>query len=350
MMDPLKFDEILEINGNRLTKKYIQSLSKQGKLSLVEPIFNILRRTGFIFMDDHLKIKKSWDRLVNHEPDLENDTVFNNSSLATDVCKFFCHSFYKVTEANKPNMIENFNDDKKLKRIIQNRLGLDWLDDDEKGPGVNEAFNLSFKMIAFQGQRSMRMVSATSMFKPSIAKYICMKYSLPGEMVGDYSAGFGGRMLGAISCGRKYIGTDPLTAPELNSMKKFFKFNDAKLINICSEDYKGEENSIDLYWSSPPYYNQEFYSDDLAQAYNKGEDYFYNIYWAKTLQNVKYMLKPGKWFGLNVKNYPKMLDMAIDCFGEVKEKVGLRTIRSHLGKTAGIEKYEYIYMFVNDKH
>ena len=349
-MAKLKFDEILEVGGNKLTKKYIESLSKDERLDLVDPIFNILRNNGFIFMDDENKIKKSYSKLVEYQPDLNSDSLFNNSSLGTDICKFFCHSFYRTTERGKSSIIDNFYDDSKLKRVIIYRLGLDWLDDDDRGKGVNEAFNLSFKMIVFQGQRSMRMVNATSIFKPAIAKYICMKYSQEGDLVGDYSAGFGGRMLGAISSGRRYQGIDPLTVPELFEMAKFFKFSNlVKLVEQGSECFVGEENSLDLCWSSPPYFDQEYYSDNKYQAYNNGEDYFYNIYWKQTLQNCKFMLKPGKWFGLNVKNYPKMLDMAKDEFGSIMDKVALKTIRSHLNKTAGTEKYEYIYMFINNK-
>ena len=129
----------------------------------------------------------------------------------------------------------------------------------------------------------------------------------------------------------------------------FFGFKDYKIINSGSEAYYGEENSIDLYWSSPPYYDQEYYSGDINQAYNKGEDYFYNEYWNNTLKNVKRMLKPGKWFGLNVKNYPKMLSMAKDYFGDPSEEVRLRTIRSHLNKQVGVTKYESIFMFINNK-
>ena len=239
-------------------------------------------------------------------------------------------------------MLDLWDKDEFLYKLIRNRLVINW------NSNVNETFNISHRMM-IQGMRSMRAVPSITMFKPSISKHICMKYSNPGDIVFDYSAGFGGRMLGATSCGRKYIGTDPLTIPELKNMAKFFNLSDVNLITTGSEDYRGDKNSIDLCWSSPPYYDQEYYSSDISQAYNKGEKYFYDIYWAKTLQNAKYMLKPGKWFGLNVKNYPKMLEMAQDYFGDIVEKVGLRTIRSHLSKTAGIEKYEYIYMFINDK-
>ena len=352
----MKFDKILEVGGHSLTKHYIQSLSKEDRHALIDPIFNLLRTTEFIYPDDETAIKKSWAKIKDHVPDLSTNSIYNNSSLATDICKYFCHSFYKATEPGKPTMVDNFYDDMKLKRIIENRLGLDWLDPDEAAdgtirPGVNEAFNLSFKMIVFQGQRSMRFVNGTSMFKPTIAKYMCMKYSQEGDVVGDYSAGFGGRLLGAMSCGRKYIATDPLTVPELEKMAAYYNFDNYKLIHSGSEEYRGEENSVDLYYSSPPYYDQESYSENCSQAYNRGEDYFYNEYWRKTLQNVKHMLKSGKWFGLNVKNFPKMLEMAQEEFGEVVETVALRTVKSHLTKTKDSDdvKNEYIYMFKNMK-
>lgn len=346
----LKYSEIIEINGHKLTKQYIQSLSKEERLKLIDPIFVVLRETGFIYPDDIDKLKKSWKKLIEFKPDLNNNELFNNSSLATDICKHFCHSFYNATEIGMPTLIDNFNNDEKLKKIIFNRLGLSWLENDGNGPGVNEAFNLSFKMIVIQGQRSMRMVNATSIFKPSIAKYICMKYSNEGDMVGDYSCGFGARMMGAVSCNRSYIGCDPLTTNELEEMARFFDFKNYKLIKSGSENYCGEENSIDLYWSSPPYLDKEMYSNDLSQAYNQGKDYFYNIYWKKTLENVKYMLKPGKWFGLNIMDkYPQMIDMAKEQFGEIKETIGLKTVRSHLTKEKGVEKFEPIYMFRNPK-
>lgn len=64
----------------------------------------------------------------------------------------------------------------------------------------------------------------------------------------------------------------------------------------CSEDYKDSEDSIDLAFSSPPYFDQEIYTDEDTQAYNKGPEYFYDVYWDTTFDNIKHMLKPGKYF------------------------------------------------------
>ena len=68
------------------------------------------------------------------------------------------------------------------------------------------------------------------------------------------------------------------------------------------------------------------------------------------MENVKFMLKPGKYFGLNItEKHEKMISMAKEYFGEPIEIIRLRTIRSHLSKTSGIEKFEPIFMFKNEK-
>jgi hypothetical protein len=349
MKEKLGFSDIISIGDIFLTKKYIESLGYNEREELVEPIFSLLRSVGIIYPDDLEKLSKSYQRLVDYVPDLSVDEVYNNSSMGTDICKYFCRSFYNTKAKNGRSIDDVFYNDDMFKRLIRNRLGMDWYyKDGKKDHGTNEAFNLSPKMF-IQGMRSMMLIGQTSVFKPDIAKYMCMKYSSPGDLVGDYSAGFGGRLLGAVSCGRRYIGTDPLTVPELEKMVNHFGFKDVKLICKGSEEYVGEENSVDLYWSSPPYFNQEIYSDSDSQAYNRGEDYFYNTYWIETLKNVKRMLKPGKWFGLNIHNYPEMLNIAIGMFGDCAEIVKLKTTRSHLSKTAGNTKQEMIYMFRNNK-
>lgn len=339
-IDEAKYDSIVVINGRRITAKLLRSLEEHEREALIEPIFEYFKNIGWMFpRPENQKLLQSYNKLCNKNFDMNNNELFNNSSLATDICKTFCHSFYTSTEPGGRNMVDVWNDDELLKQIIRNRLGLGW----KKNP---EFFNISFRMI-LQGMRSMRLVPQITIFKPTIAKYICLKYSEPNDLVGDYSAGFGGRMLGAMSCGRRYMGIDPLTIPELEKMRSFFNFQQCSLIHNGSEEFKGPKHSVDLFWSSPPYYNQEVYSNDISQAYNRGKQYFYEMYWPKTLENAKHMLKPGKWFGLNVKD-DRMLEITKEKFGPVVEYVNLRTVRSHLAKKAGIEKLEYVYMFKNN--
>lgn len=343
------FENNLVIEGKELTKKYIESLNYEEREALIDPILNELRRIGFIYPNDERKVRKEYNRLCNAKIDTRKSEVFNNSNVGTYICKYFCKSFFKTSEMRRgektPDMVDLFNNDEVLKEVIRNRLGLKWYK--QKGENDVEAFCISPRQIV-QGFRSGRLVLPTSLFKPDIARFIYEKYTKQNDIVYDYSMGFGGRLLGAMASKRYYIGVDPLTCPELKEMADFFKWENYEIYDKCSEDFTLPENSVDLAFSSPPYYNQEAYDVSERQAYIKGEDYFYNIYWKNTLKNIKSMLKPNKIFAVNVKNFPKMLDMAKEVF-EFKEKIELRTIRSHLTKTAGTEKIEGIYIFSNEK-
>lgn len=335
------FMKVVEINGQGLTASYIKSLSTQEREALVIPTFEYFKNQGWIFPDyNDEELIKSYNNLCELSIDIENIEMNNGNSSFTNICRNFCKSFYLSAIKNKKSLFKGWNDDLILLRTVRNRLSLDTKSE--------ETFTINNRMI-LQGMNSIGLVPRVSIFKPEIAKYMCLKYSNPGDVVGDYSCGFGARMLGAMSSGRKYIGTDPLTVPELIQMKEFYGFKDCELIQLGSEYYRGEENSVDLYWSSPPYYNQEVYSDDDTQAYNKGKSYFYNEYWPKTLENVKYMLKPEKWFGLNVRNNPEMLTMAEKYFGPIQEIIDLKSKRSHLTGKANEIKYEGIFMFKNQK-
>lgn len=334
----VKFRDIVELNGNKLTKNFVTALNDEQRVALIESIFNFYRSHGLIYPDDTSEFEKDYKRLCSKTFDLKSDEIYNNSSLCTNVCKYFCaEKFYASTDVGGKTVEEVFHDDKSLKKVVANRLGLNW-------NNIPEYFEVSFRML-FQGFRSMRLITQMTIFKPEIAKFIYQKYSDEGDTVYDYSIGWGGRLLGAMSCNRKYIGVDPLTSYDVEKMANFFNFKNYQLIDGVSEEIFLGENTIDLAFSSPPYYNLEVYSKDERQAYNRGEDYFYNIYWAGTLENIYKMLKPGKYFILNVKNYPKMLKMAQEKF-ELKEEVRLRTVRSHLNKTAGTIKYESCYVMV----
>ena len=349
------YKTIIEINGNKMCKEYIASLNREQREVLVVPMFNYFRGIGFQYPDLEIeKFHEEYKKLCNYYFDISKNDIYNNSSLATCICQYFCrYPLYNSTERKgkklNKTLLENFNDDKTLMNICRNRLGLGWYDEEP-----NSTFNITPKMVMYQGQRSMRLIPQTSFFKPGVAKAIYLKYSQEGDVIFDYSAGFGARALGALSCGRKYIGVDPLTSNEVIDMLKFLDIEEDryKLIKGGSEDYIGGENSIDFTFSSPPYYDQEYYSSDSSQAYNRGEDYFYNVYWLKTLKNCKFMLKKDKLFALNIlAKYDKMVEMAKAEFGDIVDTFYLRTVRSHLNKTGkeDAQKFEPVYVFRNRK-
>lgn len=345
----IDYKKIIKIDGREMSRNFIAKLNLEERLGLVEPIFKYFRELGWMLPEmDERKFLNSYDKLKYKHVDVEWEDYYNNSSLATDICQYFCReSYFSTKERGGLSLKEVFMSDELLVKVIKNRLGLSWYDSEPKS-----TFNLTPKMVMYQGPRSMRLVSQITMFKPFIAKIIFSKFSNKNDVVYDFSAGFGGRFLGAVSCGRKYIGVDPLTCDEVNAMGDFLGVSpvssDGIVYNDCSENFNYGENTIDMAFSSPPYYDQEYYSDSIRQAYNSGEDYFYNVYWLNTVDNVYKMLKKDKVMAVNLrKGDQRMLDVVTDKFGKCVDIFRLRTVRSHLNKTGkdNAQKYEPVFIF-----
>lgn len=102
----------------------------------------------------------------------------------------------------------------------------------------------------------------------------------------DFSAGFGGRLLGSYASGKvaKYVGIDPLSS-NIHSLTKMNNLiaTHAKLRHCVFESEltcSTAENKLDainekfdLVLTSPPYFNKEVYSNDSNQCYVKYPDY-----------------------------------------------------------------------------
>ena len=128
---------------------------------------------------------------------------------------------------------------------------------------------------------------------------------------------------------------DPLTKKELDNMIKFLNLKDCEISSQKSEEFIDEDNIFDFCWSSPPYYNIEIFSKDKIFAYNHNKEYFLYNYWKPTLINMKKLLKPNCWFGVNVSGVDEMIDLTINIFGNIIEKVPINIGKSHFNKKFG---------------
>lgn len=155
--------------------------------------------------------------------------------------------------------------------------------------------------------------SATN-FSPMRAKAIYERFCPKGGVIYDYSAGFGGRMLGALSSSYNftYIATDPNTETykNLQQLGQYIeevtgRTNSYKLYNSCSEDLDLEKESVDFAFSCPPFYTLEKYTDEDTQSINKFPKYedWLEKYVRPTIKNCITALKPNGLYGVNIVNY-----------------------------------------------
>ena len=127
-------------------------------------------------------------------------------------------------------------------------------------------------------------------------------------LVWDPSMGYGGRLLGAISAGVNYIGTDPciLTYEGLLKIKEQYGHSNKtyKLLRQGSETYVPKPDTLDFVFTSPPYFGWEQYGDEEEQSFiaYPEEELWKDKFLKKTFQNAYIGLKSGKYMAINVAN------------------------------------------------
>ena len=335
-------EQIIGPEGKQLSAEYIWSKCGQEREELVDWVFNYYRENGFPSLQLPDKtLKNSLNSIKKIKPNsvLNNEGyIKNTSSTGTNIIKHFCGSKYYGSKLGKSNSTYDvFNNDDLLTKVLKNRMG--WCQSGEDGVKRPYVFGITDKMI-LQGIRSSGLSINVSQFKPAVAKFLYNKYVPEGGSVWDYSAGWGARLLGAMSLGLEYYGTDPHTYKDLNSMLKFFG-GKGKIFNKCSEDNLLLDlvPTVDFVMSSPPYFNLEIYCDELSQSYNQYQNYndWLENYWKATVYNSINLLKEnGKFCFIAVEKvgkmdlYQDMLKICIDLDLVIDEELYFKTSNSHL--------------------
>ena len=178
----------------------------------------------------------------------------------------------------------------------------------------------------------------------------------------DYSAGYGGRLLGITSSNMRYnyTGIDPNTETVnyLNYLNTLLD-NPGTIVQTVSEEFAPTD--VDLAFSSPPYFNLEKYSDEDTQCmvrYTTLEEWF-NGYATPTMERIYAGLNKDGCFATNIadyKSYGNKTYEVVDEWVALAQRVGFKhtgTIKMMLNtrpgvgndKLAGREKFEGVYVF-----
>lgn len=146
------------------------------------------------------------------------------------------------------------------------------------------------------------------------AKAIYEKFCPKNGVIYDYSCGFGGRMLGALTSNNNYtyIGCEPCTDTynNLNTLgeyiEKVTKRKDSYIIhNSCSEDLILEEESIDFAFSCPPFFGLERYADEPTQSIRRHPSYrqWLEDYVRPTVKHCFAALKDDGLYGVDIVDF-----------------------------------------------
>lgn len=313
----------------------------------LEVIFQYHRRNGF----PHYNVP--YHKRVEQMKSLQNfdeTTIFKDGNLDQTMhglslaWTYFPHWVEVECGGGKMKPIDYWNDDNKLREII--RKTWEWQKKHGNGTFTLNRLRQNFKI--YGGNQSV------SNFRPSVAKWIYNHYA-PNGVIWDMSCGWGGRLVGFLaSKSKKYIGTEPSTKTfvGLTQLKTDLNISDKEVELHCtgSEVFRPAEDSLDLCFTSPPYFDTEKYSDEPTQSYIKypTRDSWLNGFLRETMENCYYGLKRGKHMLINIADTPKHKDIEENTV-RIATEIGFEHIDTHyliLSSVAGKgQKLEPIFVF-----
>lgn len=152
-----------------------------------------------------------------------------------------------------------------------------------------------------------------SVFPPMLAHKVINFYTEEGDIVLDPSSGHNSRMQMSYKMNRNYIGYDVskkfmnfnrIVASKIQNQRGFIK-NKCNIVlhEQSSENMIEDDCSVDLCFTSPPYYNTEFYGDEDDQLGKSPTYDDFMIRVTKIIGECYRVLKNGKFCVFNINDF-----------------------------------------------
>lgn len=345
----------------KYTVKYVNACSDKKKNKIYKKIFKIYRNKNIfpITYYNEQGIFNAIERCVKQQSILKNN-ILMRSNCGNSLCTFLFPNLTQVQPKNSKgfSLLYRYLNDKILMSSIKLAYKI-YSDDNYAKPSViKKSLELHYSGIATN-------------FPPIKAKSIYEKYCKYGDTIYDFSCGFGGRMLGALSSKNdyKYIGCEPCSESYKNLLKlgdyitryknknsTFTQYSNIYDIHkIGSEDFKYKKDSVDFAFSSPPYFSLEKYCDEETQCYIKFPTLkkWFRGYVRPTIKNIYYMLKPNKFYAVNIADFKigSKKVRYVKKWIKISKKVGFKLVdkikmplTTRIG-SGSAPRFEYIYVF-----
>jgi len=302
-----------------------------------------------------LTLEEKWHQmrllLAYDRTRLVEDGIIGQTMHGQALCWHFHPHAWSVPCGGKLSPLDTFGDEHRLHRALQRR--------ERYGPLKSDS-DLRKALKAVSGSQGV------SNFRASAAASLYDRYMPESDGVTwDMSAGYGGRMLGAIASGRvrKYVGTDPASktfdgltamAGELPAMAEQLgsEPTEVELYKIGSENFVPDRGSIQMAFTSPPYFAAEHYSTEPTQSYVKFKtrEAWLNGFLGATLSNAHLGLVPSGTLVVNianVKTYPNLTEdfvwLARRCGFRLVETLRLALSAIPGARAGSAYKYEPVY-------
>lgn len=171
----------------------------------------------------------------------------------------------------------------------------------------------------------------------AIWEHICP--TLFGDLL-DFSSGYGGRMMGAMTSRMQYnyTGIDPNTKTfaGLQALGELIAGEGISsgftMHNTVSEEFDPDPGRYDAAFSSPPYFNLERYCDEPTQCMNRYKelDSWFEGYVTPTIRMLHRALSADGIYAVNIADYRhgKNSFAIVEPWIELSEKLGFRHVET----------------------
>lgn len=351
-LDNVTYEEICQLPCDIINKECTDG----EKEKIVNCVVDYYHEKGFPFYEiNDDKLYKDLRNVKNSTIDkieVEDDELQQNMAGL-----YFINTFHPemwdvpCRKAKTP--MEVFNDRQTLYNAILKRIKL----------------NSTSPLTPFQIRKSLKVFSgaqSVSNFRPTIAKYIYEKYGKENAKILDPCAGYGGRLMGAFLANNvaKYTSVDPNKVTVKNNEKLLeylykiengmFENHIEKDINFYDVPFEDwvPDDTYDVIFTSPPYFNIERYSDEDTQSwvrYQTIESWLDNFI-GKLIEISASCLADDGYFIINIDGGDKIKDGFLEraekyfTLSEIKH-MRLSKMLGHRKTNKAKFKLEPIYVF-----
>ncbi|SRR6266446_448655 len=302
-------------------------LNTQEQTKIVDQAFSYWRTHGFpYFRLTEKQITQEFSKLQAKDwRPVFSGRSLRSSNTGLRIANAFQPSMWKAKVHRYRSPMEVFKDDHLLRKAIERALMI-WPD----RFGANAS---CLRRIL----KTFPDTASVSNYRPMVAKAVMAKYSREGPVV-DFSAGYGGRLLGALALNRSYIGIEP-SRVQLAGFRRMItallrlKFSLPKvdvLNGVAEKELPGlSARSAELAFSSPPFFDWEHYSESGSQSFKRFPDYelWLSSFLKPVIAESYRILKKHGYLALNVTNgnrLPSEVDVR-----EAAKATGFKLFRIH---------------------
>lgn len=216
-----------------------------------------LENHSFYTTYTHSQLIRDWKELCKWK---STDTYINSTSrLGMKLCEHFNHNFYDIESSTGTSFKKLWKADN-LEKILR------WNRKSHSTPYLSELK---------RGIYFCCGLTKNTMYRPQMMKLACMHYK--PDTVLDPCAGWGGRMLGAVSYGAHYIAFEPNTETYNNLVRMSNYLGIQNYVTLICDDALNMKSykipKVQLILTSPPYFDLEVYTHEDTQSIKKTATY-----------------------------------------------------------------------------